>query len=225
MEDRDDSGGIGSSGERHRRGSLGRPRPGADLLVVFVGGIYLASQPGLYRGGLLKLMPRKSRKLSSIALDDSGRALRLWLLGQLVSMALVGTLTGAGLWLLGVPAALALGLFAGLLEFIPLVGPIIAAIPGVLLAFAQGPEVALWVLGLYLIIQQVEGNVIQPLVQQHAVDLPPALLLFSLLATGLLFGATGVILATPLTVVIFVLTKRLYVRETLATVAPLPGED
>lgn len=197
----------------------------ADLLIVFVGGIYLASQPDLYRGGLLKLFPRKNRELASLALDDSGRALKLWLLGQLISMALVGTLTGVGLWLIGVPSALALGLFAGLLEFIPLIGPIIAAIPGVLLAFAQGPEMALWALALYLLIQQVEGNVIQPLVQQHAVDLPPALLLFSLLAGGLLFGATGVILATPLTVVIFVLTKRLYVREALATDTPLPGEE
>jgi predicted PurR-regulated permease PerM len=197
----------------------------ADLLIVFVGGIYLAAQPELYRRGLLKLLPCPSRELGSVALDDSGRALKLWLLGQLVSMALVGTLTGVGLWLIGVPSPLALGLFAGLLEFIPLVGPIIAAIPGVLLAFAQSPEMALWALGLYLLIQQIEGNVIQPLVQQHAVDLPPALLLFSLLAGGLLFGATGVILATPLTVVIFVLTKRLYVREALATDTPLPGEE
>lgn len=197
----------------------------ADALVVLVGGIYLAVQPRLYRTGTLKLVPPHRRELASEALDDSGRALRLWLKGQLISMIVVGLLVGVGLWLIGVPSALVLGLLAGILEFIPLVGPIVAALPALLIGLSHGPETALWVLGLYLLVQQIEGNVLQPLVQQYAVDLPAVILLFSLLAFGTLFGALGIILAAPLTVVIYVLVKRLYVREALDTPTPIPGAD
>ena len=195
-----------------------------DALVVVVGGIYLATQPRLYRTGALKLLPAHRRTLAAQVFDSSGRALRLWLRGQLVSMLVIGLLTGLGLWLIGVPSALALGLLAGLLEFIPLVGPIIAALPALLIALAMGPETALWVLGLYVVLQQIEGNLLQPAVQQYAVDLPAVILLFSLLGFGVLFGAPGVVLAAPLTVVTFVAIKRLYVREALDTPTPIPGE-
>ena len=94
-----------------------------------------------------------------------------------------------------------------------------------LLAFAEGPDKALWTLLLFFIVQQIEGNVLEPLVQQRAVDLPPVLLLFALAAGGLIFGVVGIILAAPLTVVIYVLVKRLYVQEALHTPTPLPGED
>ena len=196
----------------------------ADLLLVLVGGVYLAAQPQLYRTGLLKLVPPSRRELAADAVDDSGRALRLWLLGQLVSMTIIGTVTGIGLWLIGVPSALTLGLLAGLLEFIAIIGPIIAAIPALLIALTQGADVALWTLGLYIMVQQLEGNIVQPMVQQRAVDLPPALLLFSLVISGLLFGIVGVILAAPMTVLVFVLVKRLYVREALQTETSVPGE-
>jgi predicted PurR-regulated permease PerM len=139
-------------------------------------------------------------------------------------MVVVGLLTGIGLWLIGVPSALALGLLAGLLEFIPFAGPIIAAIPAVLLAMVVGPEVALWTVALYVGIQQIEGNVLQPLLQQYAVELPPVVLIFSLLGFGMLFGTLGIILAAPLTVVSYVLVKRLYVQEALGTATPIPGE-
>ena len=197
----------------------------ADLLLVLVGGVYLAAQPALYRRGLAKLVPERGRGLAELALDDAGKALRLWLVGRLVAMAVVGLLTGLGLWLIGVPAALTLGILAALLDFVPYIGPIIAAAPAILLAFLVGPETALWTAGLYLLVQQVEGNIVDPLVQQRAVYLPPALLIFSLFAGGLLFGMAGVILAAPLTVVLFVLVKRLYVREALHTPTPMPTED
>lgn len=195
-----------------------------DALVVLAGGIYLAAQPALYRRGLLALVPPSRRALAAAALDDTGRALRLWLGGQLVAMALVGLATGAGLALLGVPSAIALGLIAGVLDFVPIVGPIVAAVPALLIALAQGPETALWTAGLFLLVQQLEGNLIQPIVQQRTVDLPPALLLFSVLAFGILLGVLGVLLAAPLTVAIFVLVKRLYVREALDTPTSIPGE-
>jgi predicted PurR-regulated permease PerM len=197
----------------------------ADTLLVIVGGIYLAAQPELYRVGILKLVPERGRTLGGEALEASGRALRLWLLGRLVSMAVVGILTGVGLTIIGVPSALALGLLAALLEFVPFVGPIISAVPAILLALAQSPEQAIWAALLFLAIQQFEGNILEPLVQQRAVDLPPALLLFALVAGGLVFGAAGIILAAPLTVVLFVMVKRLYVQEALNTPTPLPGQD
>lgn len=197
----------------------------AHTLLVIAGGIYLAAQPQLYRSGILKLFPRQKRDTIADAYDQSGEALKLWLLGTLVSMGIVGALTGLGLWLIGVPSALALGLLAGLLEFVPIVGPIAASIPAILLAFSVSTEMALWTIGLFIGIQQVESNVIQPIVQRYAVDLPPALLLFSVVAGGFLFGMIGILFAAPLTVVAFVLVKRLYVREALGTPTQLPNED
>jgi predicted PurR-regulated permease PerM len=196
----------------------------AHTLRVLAGGIYLAAQPNLYRSGILKLFPKRKRDLVAEAYDQSGKALKLWLLGTLVSMGIVGTLTGLGLWLIGVPSALALGLLAGLLEFVPIIGPIAASIPAILIAFSQSTEMALWTIGLFIVVQQLEGNVIQPIVQRYAVDLPPALLLFSVVAGGTLFGIVGVLFAAPLTVVAFVLVKRLYVREALDTHTALPHE-
>lgn len=195
----------------------------ADTILLLVGGIFLAARPDLYRTGLIKLVPEEGRGRTAQALNDVWNGLRLWLAGRLAAMVLVGLLTGTGLWLLDVPAALTLGLVAGLLEFIPFIGPVLAAIPAILLALLIDPITALWVAGLYLFVQQMEGNVISPIVQHHAVDLPPALLLFSLVAAGLVFGVLGVLLAEPLTVVLFVLVKRLYVRDTLHTKTSMPG--
>ena len=195
----------------------------ATLLVVF-GGIFLAADPQLYRRGLLKLAPESARERIDQALDDCRTALRLWLLGRLAAMVIVGLVTGLGLWLIGIPASLTLGIAAGLLEFVAFIGPILAAVPAVLLALAGDPDKALWVIGLYLLIQQLEGNVITPLVQKRAVELPPALLLFALVASGLVFGIAGILFAEPLTVVLYVLVKRLYVREALHTPTPMPGD-
>ena len=203
--------------------SLGNAVAGA--LLVIIAGIYLAARPELYRIGLLKLVPEEGRDLSGEALDDTGRALKLWLLGRIVSMVAVGLLTWLGLTLIGVPSALTLGLLAGLLEFVPYVGPIAAAVPAILLAFVQSPEAALWTALLFFAVQQFEGYVLEPMVQQRAVDLPPALLLFAMVAGGMIFGLIGVIFAEPLTVTLFVLVKRLYVREALHTPTPIPGEE
>jgi predicted PurR-regulated permease PerM len=139
-------------------------------------------------------------------------------------MVVVGLMTGIGLWWLGLPSAFVLGLLAGLLEFIPFIGPILSMVPAILLALAVSPDMAFYVLLLYLAVQQFEGNVLTPVVQQYAVDLPGVILLFSLIAFGLIFGTLGVILAAPLAVVVYVLVKRLYVVEALHTATPIPGE-
>lgn len=197
----------------------------ADFIVVIFAGIYLATQPNFYRVGAIKLVPPARRKIAAEAMLESERALRLWLWGQGIAMVVVGTLIGTGLWILGMPSAFVLGLIAGMLEFIPFAGPILAAVPAILLAFAVSPEMALYVTLLYVAVQQFEGNVLTPMVQQYAVDLPGVVLLFSLIAFGTLFGTLGVILAAPLAVVTMVLVKRLYVIETLHTDTPIPGED
>ena len=141
------------------------------------------------------------------------------------SLAGFRLLTGLGLAWVGLPSALALGLLAGLLAFVPLVGPIVSAIPALLLALADGAATVGWTLAVFVGVQQIEGNVVMPFVQRRMVDLPPALLLFAIVAAGTLLGPLGALLAAPLTVVVFVLVKRLYVREALDTPTPLPGEE
>ena len=196
-----------------------------DFIVVVVGSIFLAARPKLYRTGLIKLVPAARRDVAAATLDDMATALRLWFKGRLVAMIGVGLLVGIGLWLIGVPSFLALGLLAGLLEIIPFFGPIMAAVPGILLALLVSPTHALLTAGIYLLIQQTEGNLITPIIQQHAVELPPAILLFSLLIFTFIFGVVGVLMAAPLTVAFYVLIKKLYVQEALDTPTPIPGED
>lgn len=187
----------------------------ADFALVLVGAIFLAADPATYRRGLLLLTPARAEAPLSAAIDDAAKGLAGWMTGQALSSLVVGALTWAGLVLLGVPAAGGLALIAGLLDVIPMIGPVIAGIPAVLLAFTVSPASALWTLVLFLIIQQIQGNVLQPMIQKQAVDVPPAILLFAVVAFGLLFGFLGVVLAAPLTVVVFVLVRRLYVNAVL----------
>jgi len=187
----------------------------ADFVLVLVAAIFLASDPGVYRRGLLMLLPGKAEPPVSAALDDARSGLSGWMLGQLVSSLVVGVLTWIGLLVLGVPASGGLAIIAGLLDVIPMIGPVIAGVPAVLLAFTVSPTAALWTVILFLLIQQLQGNFLQPMIQKHSVDVPPALLLFALVAFGLLFGFLGVVLAAPLTVVVFVMVRRLYVQTIL----------
>ena len=196
----------------------------ADLVLVIVAGVYIAADPGVYRTGLVKLFPIGQHERIESAIAAMGAALRRWLAGQLVAMLLVGILSGLAYWWIGLPAPLGLGAIAGLTNFIPLLGPIIGAVPAVLLAFTQDGATVLWTILAALAIQQIEGNVITPNVEKRAVAIPPALVLFSILAFGYLFGILGAILAAPLTVVVFVLVKKLYVRETLGEETSVPGE-
>lgn len=195
-----------------------------NVVLIIAGGLFLAAQPSLYRRGLLALFPGKRRERAAEALDVSGNALRMWLLGQLVAMVLVGVAVTIGLWIIGVPAPVALGLIAGLTEFIPLIGPVLGAAPALLMASSGGLEMVAWTLALFIVVQQVENTLIIPLIQRRAVSIPPAVTLFSVVAAGVLFGPLGVLLAAPLTVVIFVLVKLFYVREALGEEATLPGE-
>ena len=197
----------------------------ANFLIVFFGGVFLASEPRFYRTGAIKLIPEAKRGLVSQALSESERALRLWLKGELIAMLVIGLMTGAGLWLLGVQSWLVLGILAGFFEFVPFAGPILSAIPGILIALVQSPELALWTTLMYIFVQHSEAYLIQPVIQQYAVDVPAVVLLFSLLAFAVLFGVIGILFAAPLCVVTYVLVKRLYVIEALDTPTPIPGEE
>jgi len=195
------------------------------FLIVFFGGIFLAAEPRLYGIGLIKLIPPARRRVVAEAMEESDRALRLWLKGQLWAMILIFVMTWAGLWALRVPSALVLALISGVLEFIPYAGAITSSVPAIMVALVVSPELALWVVALYVIVHHVEAYLIQPLIQQFAVEIPAVITLFALLAFGLLFGFLGILLAAPLAVVSYVLVKRLYVIEALDTPTPIPGED
>ena len=196
-----------------------------DLIVVLVAGLYLASAPGLYRRGAIKLFPPAQHDSIYEAFDAVAAALRLWSGGQLVAMLLVGVSTGAAFWLIGLPLPIALGVIAGLTNFIPFLGPILGSIPAVIFASTIGPTALIWTVVAVVVIQQIEGNVITPLIQKHAVSLPPALALFAIVVFGLLFGFLGVLLAVPMAVALMVLVKKLWVREVLGEETSLPGEE
>ena len=157
--------------------------------------------------------------------DDAGEALRLWLGAQLLAMIIVGVMIGAGLAIIGVPSALGLGFIAAMLEFVPIVGPIVAAVPALLLASTQSTEMVAWTLGLFVIVQQIESNVIMPLVSGRVVKLPPAVGLFAVVAIGILFGPLGLLLGYPLAIVMDVAVRRLYVRDALGEDVEIAGED
>ena len=155
------------------------------LVIVIVGGLYLAAQPLLYSTGLLRMIPTSVRASVAETLDAISVSLSNWLKGQALGMAFVGLCTGLGLWVIGVPAAWAIGLVAGLAEFVPYLGIFIAAVPAVVLGFGQGTETGLWTVGLLIAVQQLQGNLVMPLLQERMVDLPPAVTIFGIIAAGI----------------------------------------
>ena len=190
--------------------------------IIVVVGVFLAADPETYRNGLVAMVAPSGRERAEAVLRQLGHTLRGWLLAQLGSMAVIGLLTAAGLWLLGVQLAVVLGVIAALLTFIPNLGPILASVPALLLALAISPMLALWVALLYVAIQIIEGNVTTPLIQQRTISLPPALILGAQLLLGGLFGLLGLALATPITAVGLTLTQLLYVHGYLGAE---PGRD
>jgi predicted PurR-regulated permease PerM len=202
---------------------LGRVASGAALAAGALGnfilmlllGVFFAIEPTMYKEGAVRLFPVRHRGAVGEAIAACGEALRGWLKGQGLSMLFVGMATSVGLWLLGVPLALILGVVAGVLDFVPFFGPIVSGALAVLLAFTEGPQTALYVALLGLAIQQLEGNVVMPLVQRWAVQLPPAVGLVAVVIAATLFGIPGILLATPLMVVCMVLVRELYVKRAL----------
>lgn len=195
-----------------------------NFILMLLLGVFIALEPSVYQRGIVRLVPVVHRPRLSAALEAAAAALGGWLRGQALSMLFVGVATWVGLALLDVPLALILGVLAGILGFIPFFGAIVSGALAVLLAFTQGPQTALYVALIALAIQQVEGNLLMPLVQRWAVQLPPAVGVVSVVVAGGLFGIGGVLLATPLVVVLMVLVRKLYV-EGLLEGETAPPED
>ncbi|MES2288990.1 MAG: AI-2E family transporter [Pseudomonadota bacterium] len=182
------------------------------LAIVIVGGIYLAAQPRLYGKGVLLLTPQAARSKLMRTFLTVAAALNAWLKGQGIGMLFVGFATTVGLVIIGIPAAPAIGLVAGLCEFVPYFGVLVVAIPAIVLGFADSTTTGIWTIVMLIIVHQVQGNLVLPLLQSRMVELPPVLTIFSLVAAGVLLGPLGVILATPLTVVAMVVVKAVYVQ-------------
>jgi predicted PurR-regulated permease PerM len=197
---------------------------GSAALLAVVAGAFLAADPARYRAGLIKLFPRSETERVADLLDTLATALRRWLLATLVAMVLIGVAAGLACWAIGLPSPLALGLFAGLAQFVPVVGAVVGAVPAVLLALSQGGAVLLWTVVAFVIIQQIESNLITPVVEERLVNIPPFLLLIGIMAAGLVLGTGGVVLGAPITVVAYVAVQKLYVRQTLGRTVEVAGE-
>lgn len=186
-----------------------------DLVVLVFVGLYLAADPTVYRRGLVSLIPPAHRPRAGKIIEEIGQTLRWWLVGRFTSMLIVGIMTTIGLLLLGIPLAFGLGLFAAAVTFVPYIGPMVSFIPAALLALMQSSVTVAYVGLLYLMIQLIESYLLTPLVERHAVELPPAFLITMQVLLGALLGGLGLALATPLAAVGVVLVRTLYVEGAL----------
>jgi predicted PurR-regulated permease PerM len=184
------------------------------VLVMFVG-LFLAADPLVYRRGLIRLVPRDRRARADEVFDEVAQVLLKWLAGRLLLMTIIGVLTWIGLLFIGVPLALGLGIIAGALSFIPNIGPIISAVPAMLIAATVEPVMALYVAALYLGLQTAESYLLEPYVVRRTADLPAAMVIGFQVVMGTLAGVLGLMMATPLLAVIGLLVQRLYVEDVL----------
>lgn len=184
------------------------------VIVLFIG-LFGALDPDVYRRGVLSLVATSLRPRAREVMDKVGATMRGWLMAQLIAMTLVGVLTGLGVWMIGVPLPLLLGLIAGMLAFIPNLGPVIAAVPAMLLAVPQGGQAVLFVVLVFILVQALESYAVTPLLQQRTVSLPPVLVIGVQLLMGTLFGLIGLVLATPLAAVAMTLINAIYVADYL----------
>lgn len=197
---------------------------GGILIILFVA-IFVAVDPGLYHRGLMHLFPHRSRAKAGEVLSATATTLRRWLVMQAIAMVAIGTVTTVTLLLLDVRAAVALGVIAGILEFVPYVGPILSAVPAIAMALVDSPEKALYVAIAYIVIQQLEGSVLQPLLMKEGLELPPVVTLLGQALFSLVFGFLGLLLAVPLLATVMVPVRLLYVRDVVGDEMSVPGRD
>lgn len=186
-----------------------------EALLMIVVGIYFAADPPLYVNGMIRLVPPRKRTRMLHVLDAVGEALQKWLFGMTLDMLLLGVMTFIGMWAIGVPLPFALAVLSGVAVFVPYIGPAIATVPGLLLAFSVKPILALYAALVYLVVLTIEAYVSQPLLQRWAVSLPAIFNLLAILVFAPLFGLWGAILATPLSVAVWVLVQKFYIEDVL----------
>ncbi len=186
-----------------------------NVLIIFFLGLYLAINPRLYMNGFLHLIPQRGRERARQLLGSLLTTLRWWLVGRFLSMLEVGVLTAIGLWLIGVPLPIVLGVLTGLMNFVPNLGPILATALTGLVGLSVSPLVALYAIVAQCVIGCFDGFVVTPLIQQRTVSLPAGIILGAQVLIGILLGGLGVLLATPLAAVIYVIVRKLYVADFL----------
>lgn len=184
-----------------------------DLYVIVFLGLFFTVSPKPYIAGFLQLIPIGGRQGAKKVITAIGNNLKKWLKGKLFAMLVVFVLTAIGLSIIGVPMWLTLAIIAGLLNFIPNFGPVIAMIPAVLIGLMQGTSTALIIAGLYILIQVVESNFITPMVQKKLIKIPPALIIISQLMMGVLTGSWGLVLATPLLAILMAVVQETYLKK------------
>ncbi|HEX2225239.1 MAG TPA: AI-2E family transporter [Thermoanaerobaculia bacterium] len=197
----------------------------AGLLLITVVAIYIAADPGIYRNGMLHLVPHRARARTVEVLAAIGTVLRRWLKAQLIAMLVIGTVTTLALWLLGVEAALSLGIIAGFLEFVPNLGPLLSAIPAVAMGFLDSPQKAMFVAIAYTAIQLLENHLLIPFLMKEGVDLPPVLTILGQALMALVFGFLGLLVAVPLIAAASVAVKMLYVEDVVGDEVAVGTED
>ena len=186
----------------------------AGVVAAIFLGVYLAAKPGPVVDWIVRLFPPDRRPRTREVLSESRSSLVSWFGGQLISMTIIGVLSIIALWLIGIPGAVILGILSGLLEFVPYIGPIVSAVPPALLGLTLGnPIDGLYVIVAYLLIQQIESNIVTPLVYRETVDVHPAATIAVVLLLGTVFGLLGALLAIPIAVVAMVLVKELWFRR------------
>ncbi|MGI8410177.1 MAG: AI-2E family transporter [Pyrinomonadaceae bacterium] len=195
-----------------------------NVLIILVTAIYLAFNPKSYKEGVIKLVPKVREKRAREVLNTVEFTLRRYLLGTFASVTINGSITFLGLWFLGVPFAIPLAVITSIFNIVPNFGPLAASVPAILIAFSLSPTKALYVALLYLAIQNIDGFLTTPLIQQRAVAIPPVLIIAGQLLLAVIFGFLGLLLAVPIVAVVFVLVKMIYVEDILGKRVEVKGE-
>jgi predicted PurR-regulated permease PerM len=187
---------------------------GAGFVLIIFLAIYLAIDPGLYRRGLIRIVPRRSRPRAEKMLTSIAVTLRKWLVTQLIAMVVIGVITTLVLLALNVRAAIPLGILAGLLEFVPTLGPILSALPAIAMGFVDSPEKALAVTIAYVGIQFVENHLLIPILMKEGIDIPPALTIVAQALMAIVFGFLGLLVAVPLLATVMIALRTASGEET-----------
>ncbi|MBB5635008.1 putative PurR-regulated permease PerM [Pedobacter cryoconitis] len=184
-----------------------------NLYVIILLAIFFTANPSIYKDGIIILVPSKNKPLARVAIDRISTALKGWLKGTMLSMVLITFMIAIGLTIMGIPGAMVLAMFTGMLKLIPNFGSMAAMIPGVLLALTVSTNTAIIVALIYVISQTIVSNIVTPLIQKRMINLPPALTIISQVIMGTLSGALGIILAVPLLAIVIILVDELYVKK------------
>jgi predicted PurR-regulated permease PerM len=182
------------------------------LLITFVA-LYFGLDPEVYRRGVLHLVPHPSRQRADEVLAAIGASLRRWLRTQVIAMVVIGSMVSVSLALLGVEAALSLGIIAGVLEFIPTVGPILSAMPAIAMGFLVSPQKALEVAVVFTLVEMVEGHLLIPMLMKRGMNLPPLITILGQAVMAIVFGFLGLLVAVPLVATALIAVRMLYVDD------------